>query len=71
MYQTEVIEDKKVLRFLDAVIPVLEDLRAISSNWNGDNAGLEEEQAHRADEAFNAIMRAQELITEINEVYNA
>lgn len=67
MHNTEVVSDKHLMALLEAIIPVLEDLRDISGNWNGDEAGHEEEQAHIADEAFRYLTKAMDSIKELNE----
>lgn len=61
------VSDKHFYNFVDAAIPVLEDLQSISGNWNGDADGKEQEQAQLAIEIFEHLTAVAPLIERLNE----
>lgn len=60
------ITEKTKLKVLEGIIPLLEEARDISSQWNGDEPGYQEQQAHICDEIFETAMKLQELIAELD-----
>jgi len=51
---------------LDAMILELED---IASQWNGDDAGIQEDRAHNATDAIDKIKELEELLETLNIKY--
>ena len=59
------ITEATKLKVLQGIIPLLEEARNISSQWNGDESGHLEDQAHICDEIFETATKLQELIEEL------
>lgn len=62
------ITDKTKLKVLEGLVPLMEEARDISSQWDGDNAGTLEDATHVADELFETAEKLQRLITELEEL---
>ena len=60
------VSDTHLLDLITATIPVMEDLRAIMGNWNGDEPGFEEEQAYLASEIFEKLAKLAPMIKQLN-----
>lgn len=64
-YNVTSVSDEHMNDFLNGVIPVLQDLREICSNWNGDDSGTEETRANEADEIFELLTQAGDRLVEL------
>ena len=61
------ITEETKLKVLRGILPLLEEARDISSQWNGDEPGHLEDQAHICDEIFKTAEKLQNLIKELEE----
>jgi hypothetical protein len=62
------VSDKTKIKVLEALIPLLEECRDMIGHWNGDEAGMEEDVAHQANDIFETAMELQNKITELEEM---
>ena len=54
------VEDKRTLS------EIKEEMMDIQGKWNGDDAGVEEDNSNTAEDILEAVKNLEELLTEIN-----
>ena len=64
------VSDKHMMAFIDAVIPVLEDLKAVGSNWDGDEPGEAEHKALLAGEIASMLQAVGNDLSELRGDYH-
>ena len=67
-FSTIEVDNKHLMNYIDATIPVMEDLVSIAGNWNGKDQGEVEDQSLLAGEIIELLDKAGKKLAILNKL---